>query len=135
MALRFSPRAEHVRTARLVAVSVARRAGFAEEQLDEIRVAIGEACAQAVATDDLAASGEPVGLVDMRLRDDDDRLDVTVFQYGRDGLPTTAPSGVAPESDSFSLALLAGMADASRSAFNGGLVLSWTRHPAGVPTS
>ncbi len=53
--LRFSPMAEHVRTARLVAVSVARRAGFGEDQLDEIRIAIGEACARAVAGGVLAA--------------------------------------------------------------------------------
>ena len=41
VALRFSPLAEHVRTARPVAVSVARRAGFGEDPLDEIRIAIG----------------------------------------------------------------------------------------------
>jgi anti-sigma regulatory factor (Ser/Thr protein kinase) len=39
----------HVRTARLVGVAVARRAGVAEELLDEVRLAIGEACTRAVA--------------------------------------------------------------------------------------
>ena len=48
VALRFSPAAEHVRTARLVAVSVARRAGLGEEQLDAIRLSVGEMCARAV---------------------------------------------------------------------------------------
>lgn len=47
--LRFSPAPVHVRTARLVGVAVARRAGVAEELLDEVRLAIGEACARAVA--------------------------------------------------------------------------------------
>lgn len=45
----FSPAPVHVRTARLVGVAVARRAGVAEELLDEVRLAIGEACTRAVA--------------------------------------------------------------------------------------
>ena len=47
--LSFSPAAAHVRTARLVGVAVARRAGVATELFDEIRLAIGEACSRAVA--------------------------------------------------------------------------------------
>lgn len=47
--LSFSPAPVHVRTARLVGVAVARRAGVAEDLLDEVRLAIGEACARAVA--------------------------------------------------------------------------------------
>lgn len=47
--LAFSPAPVHVRTARLVGVAVARLAGVAEELLDEVRLAIGEACARAVA--------------------------------------------------------------------------------------
>lgn len=48
VALSFRPAAEHVRTARLVAVAVARRAGLDEARLDEIRLAVGEMCARAV---------------------------------------------------------------------------------------
>jgi anti-sigma regulatory factor (Ser/Thr protein kinase) len=47
--LSFTPAPVHVRTARLVGVAVARRAGVAEELLDEVRLAVGEACARAVA--------------------------------------------------------------------------------------
>jgi len=47
--LEFSPAPAHVRTARLVAVAVARRAGVAEDILDEVRLAVGEACSRAVA--------------------------------------------------------------------------------------
>lgn len=47
--LSFSPAPVHVRTARLVGVAVARRAGVAEELLDGVRLAIGEACTRAVA--------------------------------------------------------------------------------------
>jgi anti-sigma regulatory factor (Ser/Thr protein kinase) len=47
--LAFSPAPEYVRTARLVGVAVARRAGVAEELLEDVRLAIGEACGLAVA--------------------------------------------------------------------------------------
>ncbi|MFC5803245.1 ATP-binding protein [Streptomyces formicae] len=46
--LRFSAQPEHVRTARLVAAAVARRAGVDEAALDEVRLAVGEACSRAV---------------------------------------------------------------------------------------
>ncbi|MFF5422270.1 ATP-binding protein, partial [Streptomyces misionensis] len=46
--LRFSAQPEHVRTARLVAAAVARRAGIDEAVLDEVRLAVGEACSRAV---------------------------------------------------------------------------------------
>lgn len=47
--LAFSPAPEYVRTARLVGVAVARRAGVSDELLDDVRLAIGEACGRAVA--------------------------------------------------------------------------------------
>ncbi len=43
--LRFRAAASHVRTARLVAVTVARRAGLDEDASEAVRQAIGEACA------------------------------------------------------------------------------------------
>ena len=46
--LSFAPAAEHVRTARLVVVAVARRAGLHEARLDDVRLAVGEMCARAV---------------------------------------------------------------------------------------
>ena len=47
--LSFSPDPAYVRTVRLVAAAVARRAGVSDELLDEVRLAIGEACTRAVA--------------------------------------------------------------------------------------
>ena len=44
----FTPLPAHVRTARLVALAMARRVGVAEETLDEVRLAVGEACSRAV---------------------------------------------------------------------------------------
>jgi hypothetical protein len=49
----------HVRTARLVAVTVARRAGWGEEQVESVRQAVGEACALALQA---AASGDTLTL-------------------------------------------------------------------------
>jgi anti-sigma regulatory factor (Ser/Thr protein kinase) len=46
--LRFPPSPGHVRTARLVAAAVARRALLEDVRLDELRLAVGEACARAV---------------------------------------------------------------------------------------
>jgi anti-sigma regulatory factor (Ser/Thr protein kinase) len=62
--LSFSPAPVHVRTARLVGVAVARRAGVAEHLLDEVRLAIGEACTRAVALHRQYGVVEPV-LVEM----------------------------------------------------------------------
>lgn len=47
--LAFTPAPQYVRTARLVGVAVGRRAGVADELLDGVRQAVGEACARAVA--------------------------------------------------------------------------------------
>ena len=60
VALRFAPLPEHVRTARLVAVALARRAGVEDGLLDEVRLAVGEACSRAVGLHRSAAPGEPV---------------------------------------------------------------------------
>lgn len=46
--LRLPPSAAHVRTARLIAAAMARRSGVDEAVLDEVRLAVGEACARAV---------------------------------------------------------------------------------------
>ncbi|MBT8228088.1 MAG: ATP-binding protein [Dactylosporangium sp.] len=66
--LSFSPAPAHVRTARLVGVATARRAGVAEDLLEEIRLAIGEACSRAVA---LHRSVGLSQLVDVVMTDDD----------------------------------------------------------------
>ena len=55
--LRFSALPAHVRTARLVAATVARRSGVDEDLLDEVRLAVGEACSRAVAPAPTALPG------------------------------------------------------------------------------
>jgi anti-sigma regulatory factor (Ser/Thr protein kinase) len=56
----FTPLPAHVRTARFVSASVARRAGVAENLLDEIRLAVSEACSLAVRLHLAQAPAEPV---------------------------------------------------------------------------
>jgi anti-sigma regulatory factor (Ser/Thr protein kinase) len=52
----------HVRTARLMAATVARRAGIAASAIDEIRLAVGEACSRAVAAHKLHCPAQPIQL-------------------------------------------------------------------------
>jgi len=80
-----------VRTARLVGVAVARRAGVAEELLEEVRLAIGEACSRAVA---LHRSHGLDDLVDVAMADGD-RFTVRVVDRAANGamVTRTVPSG------------------------------------------
>ncbi len=78
----------HVRTARLIGVAAARRAGLSDELVDELRLAVGEACSRAVALHALHAPETPVKIV---LRDDPDGLTVEVTDVG----PAAQPLDVA----------------------------------------
>ncbi len=60
--LSFTPLPAHVRTARLVATAVARRSGVDESLLDEVRLAVGEACSRAVEGHQMYCPAEPVRL-------------------------------------------------------------------------
>jgi anti-sigma regulatory factor (Ser/Thr protein kinase) len=73
--LRFSPSPEHVRTARLIVTAVARRAGVDEPVLDELRLAVGEACSRAV---ELHRRHLLTELVTVLMDDADDAFTVTV---------------------------------------------------------
>lgn len=75
----FTPLPAHVRTARLVALAVARRAGVPEQLLDEVRLAVGEACSRAVGVHQGKAPDTPV---QMRLVDEQDRFTVEVVDAG-----------------------------------------------------
>jgi anti-sigma regulatory factor (Ser/Thr protein kinase) len=98
--LRFTPLPEHVRTARLVATTVARRLGLADEALEGIRLAVGEACARAVQRSETLADPQPV---EVDLCDDEGRLVVEV----RDRARAPAETG----SGQLSLTLVEGLAD------------------------
>lgn len=65
--LSIPPLAEHVRTARVVAVAAARRAGLGEDVVDDVRLAVGEMVARAVLLHGARGSDRDVDLV---VRDD-----------------------------------------------------------------
>jgi len=65
--LSIPPLAEHVRTARLVAVAAARRAGLTEDIVDDVRLAVSEVVARAVLLHGSLGSDRDV---DMVIRDD-----------------------------------------------------------------
>jgi serine/threonine-protein kinase RsbW len=71
----FTPLPAHVRTARLVAVAVARRSGVADSLLDEVRLAVGEACSRAVEAHRQHCPAEPVKIA---LTDSGGRFEVVV---------------------------------------------------------
>jgi serine/threonine-protein kinase RsbW len=71
----FTPLPVHVRTARLVATAVARRSGVAESLLDEVRLAVGEACSRAVEAHLRHCPAQPIRVA---LTDDGERFEVVV---------------------------------------------------------
>jgi anti-sigma regulatory factor (Ser/Thr protein kinase) len=77
--VKFTALPAHVRTARLVALAVARRTGVAEELLDEVRLAVGEACSRAVG---VHARHAPTIPISMQLSDDNDCFTVEVVDVG-----------------------------------------------------
>ena len=91
----FTPLPAHVRTARLVATAVARRSGVDEALLDEVRLAVGEACSRAVEAHQRHCPAEPVRI---EMTDQDERFVVTVSDHA----PTAParPAAAAPPSDS-----------------------------------
>ena len=92
----FSALPAHVRTARLIALAVARRAGVDDQLLDEVRLSVGEACSRAVNVHQGIAPAVPIV---MRLTDEQDKFSVQVLDKGAfDDAPDSAGlSGLDPQ--------------------------------------
>ncbi len=88
----FTPLPAHVRTARLVATAVARRSGVDESLLDEVRLAVGEACSRAVEAHRRHCPAEPVRI---EMTDQDQRFVVTVSDHA----PTAPARSATPATD------------------------------------
>ena len=88
----FTPLPVHVRTARLVATAVARRSGVEEALLDEVRLAVGEACSRAVEAHQAQCPAEPVRI---ELTGSDGRFEVTVTDAA---IAAPDPAASTPES-------------------------------------
>ncbi|MGW7619934.1 ATP-binding protein [Streptomyces antimycoticus] len=132
--LRFSALPEHVRTARLVAAAVARRAGVDEAVLDEVRLAVGEACTRAVG---LHLSNGVEAPVRVSLTEEEKKFSIEVG----DESPTSAAlaSGSHPEmddeaegEDEMGLAVIGGLVDdveVTTSESGGVIRMSWPTSP------
>ena len=109
--LRFTPQPEHVRTARLVAVALARRVGVEAGLLDEVRLAVGEACSRAVGLHQRHNPGEPVLVV--LDGSDPERFLVTVADRVSGALPGQRNGGGEEDLDEaeMGLAVLTGLVD------------------------
>src|SRR6266571_4827007 len=116
----FTPLPAHVRTARLVATAVARRSGVDEALLDEVRLAVGEACSRAVEAHRRYCPAEPVRIA---LTDAAGRFEVEVTDTGAAGGSDLAgiaargasaaaePGGSPGFEHGLGLAVIAGLAD------------------------
>ena len=124
----FTPLPAHVRTARLVAAAVARRSGVDEALLNEVRLAVGEACSRAVEAHQRHCPAEPVRI---EMTDQGERFVVVVSDHAPAApAASSAPPGtngngaghrglveVAHEEDGgvipvgFGLAVISGLAD------------------------
>ncbi|OKJ32277.1 ATP-binding protein [Streptomyces sp. CB01580] len=144
--LRFSAQPEHVRTARLVAAAVARRAGVDEAVLDEVRLAVGEACSRAVG---LHRSHGITAPVSVALTEEEKSFSIEVGDEvpgpGAEpapgagpgvrgaGLDEPEPGTEADGEDEMGLAVISGLVDDMevRSGINGGVIrMTWPRMPA-----
>ncbi len=151
----FTPLPAHVRTARLVATAVARRSGVDEALLDEVRLAVGEACSRAVEAHRQHCPAEPVKI---EMTDQGERFVVVVSDHAPTDAKTPAstavPSGTNGHGESqdgppaavqgaddaaipagFGLAMISGLADDVRvSSTSSGVSvrMSW---PSAAPTA
>ena len=143
--LRFSAQPEHVRTARLVAAAVARRAGVDEAVLDEVRLAVGEACSRAVGLHRSHGITAPVSVV---LTEEEKAFSIEVG----DGVPDPGSDPATPGArggasggpgraegdggeDEMGLAVISGLVDdvEVRSGADGGAIrMSWPTALAAV---
>ena len=149
--LLLPPTPAHVRTARLVTVAAARRAGLDAGLVDELRLAVGEACTRAVGLHTRYAPTERVALT---VTDDVTGLTVAVRDCGPaagpevsdvteglldgppDGSADGGAAGTSPDLDAVdpdvALALLTGLVDEVEVAHDGDgttVTLRWPLRP------
>ncbi len=130
--LLFSALPEHVRTARLVAAAVARRAGVDEAVLDEVRLAVGEACTRAVGLHRMNGVDQPVRV---RLTEEEKKFsievgdEVPVPSAGASGDGDTSSLSEEAEDESrMGLAVISGLVDdveVSSGPTGGTIRMSW----------
>ncbi|MFE8944541.1 ATP-binding protein [Streptomyces sp. NPDC007856] len=131
--LRFSALPEHVRTARLVAAAVARRAGVDEAVLDEVRLAVGEACSRAVGLHQSSGITAPVKVA---LIEEEKQFSIEVGDEAPHAAPGDTPGAgdgeAEVEEDEMGLAVISGLVDDVQvtTGHDGGLIrMTWPTAP------
>ncbi|MEQ8145447.1 ATP-binding protein [Streptomyces sp. OP7] len=134
--LRFSALPEHVRTARLVAAAVARRAGVDEAVLDEVRLAVGEACTRAVGLHQHGGISAPVKVL---LTEEEKQFSIEVGDEAPHAPAGARAAGAAPgdadaetEEDEMGLAVISGLVDdveVSAGESGGSIRMRWPTTP------
>lgn len=122
--LRIPPDTGTVRVARMVAGAAARRLGFPEEDVDEVRQAVGEAVGRAVLRQEQVGAGTPISV---SMSDSADTLMVEV---------TDAAAGATDDDFGMAMAVITGLvpgAETRRSPTGGqALRMTWVRaNPTG----
>jgi anti-sigma regulatory factor (Ser/Thr protein kinase) len=122
----FTPLPAHVRTARLIATAVARRSGVDESLLDEVRLAVGEACSRAVEAHRVHCPQQPIRVA---LTGDRERFEVVVTDTAPPAEPVPAgETGPASDTVIDGLAVILGLADDVRIGSAGpgtSIIMSW----------
>ncbi|NEE13671.1 ATP-binding protein [Streptomyces sp. SID7499] len=134
--LRFSALPEHVRTARLVAAAVARRAGVDEAVLDEVRLAVGEACTRAVGLHQVGGISAPVKVL---LIEEEKQFSIEVGDEAPHAVSGERGPGAGPgdadgeaDEDEMGLAVISGLVDDVEvsAGEHGGLIkMTWPTTP------
>jgi anti-sigma regulatory factor (Ser/Thr protein kinase) len=132
--LRFSALPEHVRTARLVAAAVARRAGVEEAVLDEVRLAVGEACTRAVGLHQTGGLSAPVKVL---LIEEEKQFSIEVGDEAPHATPGDRASGTGDgdaeaDEDEMGLAVISGLVDdveVSAGEHGGSIKMTWPTTP------
>ncbi|MFJ2606879.1 ATP-binding protein [Streptomyces sp. NPDC091279] len=138
--LRFSALPEHVRTARLVAAAVARRAGVDEAVLDEVRLAVGEACSRAVGLHQNGGIDAPIQVL---LIEEEKQFSIEVGDEAPRSTPGAGGPGAAgddvdTEEDEMGLAVISGLVDdveVTAGEHGGSIRMTWPTTPHIVPVA
>jgi anti-sigma regulatory factor (Ser/Thr protein kinase) len=132
--LTFSPLPAQIRTARMLAVAVGRRSGLPEELIDEVRLAVDEACSRAVSVHNRLASSEHVRV---SFVEDNLGYQISISDVGpadeavEADLSESFPAATDEVSPSVELAIVTGLVDdvQIKAGHEGGtvVVLRWNR--------
>jgi len=132
--LAFSPVPAHVRTARMLSVAIGRRSGLPDELLDEVRLAVNEACIRAVAVHGRLRRDDEIKV---EFCEDSRGYQISIADVGplEDATPASLDEPFSPSSDamaaSIELAIVSGLVEdvQLKAGADGGtvVVLRWNR--------